>query len=69
MGRVVLQVTLARGLRESRAVRAFVELADPEHANTLQHVLAASPLSLSVIGSRLIVLPEDADLKAEHLLD
>jgi hypothetical protein len=67
IGRVVLQITLARALRESRAVRAFVELADQEHATGLERVLGESPLGLSVVRSRPIALPADAELTAAHL--
>jgi hypothetical protein len=61
-GKVVLQVSLARGLRATRARRAFVELGDPEHALTLEKLLGELPLSLSVISARRIALPGEAGL-------
>ncbi len=66
-GKVVLQVSLARGLRESRATRAFVELRDPAHRATLERLLAELPLSLSVVPGRPIELPADASLQAATL--
>lgn len=66
-GKVVLQVSLARGLRETRARRAFVELGDPEHALTLEKLLGELPFSLSVISARRITLPAEAGLKAVEL--
>jgi G3E family GTPase len=56
-GRVVMQVSLARGLRETRAVRALVELGDPAHAATLARILGELPLSLSVVAARPVELP------------
>jgi hypothetical protein len=69
IGKVVLQVTLARALRASRAVRAFVEVADTAHAISLHRVLDENPLGLSVIASRPISLPDDADLEAGQLAE
>ena len=66
-GKVVLQVSLARALRETRATRAFVELQDAGHLGTLERVLAELPLGLSVVRSRAIALPEDAHLQADQL--
>lgn len=66
-GRVVLQVSLARALRETRATRALVELPDPAHALTLETLLAASPFSLSVVPARPILLPCDAGLGVADL--
>jgi hypothetical protein len=63
-GKVVLQVSLARGLRESRARRAFVEVGDPEHALSLEKLLGELPLSLSVTCARRITLPAEAGLRA-----
>jgi len=50
-GKVVLQVSLARALRETRAMRALVEL----------------PFSLSVAPARPILLPVDAGFVAADL--
>jgi hypothetical protein len=69
IGKVVLQVTLARALRQTGALRAFVELADSAHAAGLEAVLAELPLALSVRASRPIVLPRDHDLEAGQLTD
>jgi G3E family GTPase len=66
-GKVVLQVSLARGLRETGARRALVELADPEHAATLEKLLTELPLSLAVIGARRILMPAETGLKAAEL--
>lgn len=68
-GKVVLQVSLARALRETGAVRAFVELPDPAHAETLKRVLGEPPLSLSVAIARSILLPGDSRLLAADLED
>ncbi len=69
IGKVVLQVTLARALRQTGAVRAFVELSDPAHGAGLNAVLAELPLALSVRAAGSIVLPRDLDLEAEQLAD
>ncbi|MBS0335792.1 MAG: hypothetical protein JSS40_03045 [Proteobacteria bacterium] len=66
-GKVVLQVSLARGLRETGARRAFVELADPGHASNLEKLLAELPLSLAVIGARRIAMPAESGLRADEL--
>jgi hypothetical protein len=63
-GRVVLEITLARALRETRAVRVFVELPDPAHGAGLGQVLAGAPLNRSVSGGRALVLPRDLSLQA-----
>ena len=66
-GRVVLQVSLARALRATRATRALVELPDPAHARTLEKLLAELPFSLSVTSARQVVLPCDAGLRPADL--
>ena len=66
-GRVALQISLARGLRASKAIRAFVELSDPRHATALAQSLGELPLSLSIAEARTIVLPGDALLAASDL--
>ena len=65
--KVVLQISLARGLRQTRATRAFVELPDSEHVATLEKLLGGPPLSLSVVRARSIVQPGDARLQATDL--
>lgn len=66
-GKVVLQVSLARALRETRATRALVELADPAHARALEKLLGELPFSLSVAPARPILLPVDAGFVAADL--
>ena len=61
-GRVVLQVSLARALRATRAARVLVELPDSTHALTLERLLGELPFSLSVASARQVVLPRDAGL-------
>ena len=65
-GKVVLQISLARALRETRAERAFVEVS-ASHADSLERVLAEPPLCLSVTAARRISLPKDARLIAADL--
>ena len=66
-GQVVLQVTLARALRATRATRALVELPDPAHAQALEKLLGELPFSLSVTGARRVVLPRDLGLAPAEL--
>ena len=66
-GKVVLQVSLARALRDTRAARAFVELPDPGHAPALERSLAELPLGLSVACAGTIVMPAGAGLTAVAL--
>ena len=61
-GKVVLQITLARALRATRAGRAFVGLCDAAHLEGLERALSESPLDLSLEISRSISLPRDAGL-------
>lgn len=65
-GRVVLQIMLARALRQTGATRAFVELADADHAGTLEKLLAESPWNLSMRSARSIVLPHDLAITASE---
>jgi len=60
-GRVALQVGLARALRETRALRALVELADADHARQLERALETFPLSLSLAAASRLELPRDAE--------
>lgn len=66
VGRVVLQVSLVRALRETGATRAFVELADAQHAANLARLLGELPFSLSVEAGRTIILPRDAGISASE---
>ena len=59
VGRVELQVTLARLLRERRPERILVELADGDHLQALQRVLVEWPLGQYVSTARSLVLPGD----------
>lgn len=61
-GRMVLQVSLVRALRDSGASRALVELSDPAHASSLEKLLQAPPFSLSLRAARALVLPRDVDV-------
>jgi hypothetical protein len=65
--KVVLQVSLARALRETRAVRAFVELPEAPHAAALEKLLGEPPLGDSVVAAPLLRLPEQAPLEAASL--
>ena len=70
VGRVELQIALARLLRERRPERVLVELADGEHLKALERVLAEWPLGQYVVAARSLVLPADeqvrpVDLEAE----
>ncbi len=67
-GRVVLQVSLVRAMRSTRASRAFVELADAQHAANLARLLAELPFSLSVCAARAVELPRDAGRSVADLL-
>ena len=66
-GKIVLQITLARALRQTRATRAFVELSDPGHAASLERALGEAPLGLSIVCARSIFQPRDAELSAADL--
>jgi len=66
-GRVVMQILLARLLRETGAKRAFVELPDAGHAITFARVLAEPPLGQAVAAARQISLPGDDRLTPEDL--
>ena len=68
IGKVVLQITLVRALRETRAVRAFVELADAGHVMSLEGILGGKFLGRAVRLSRPIVLPRDCELQAVDLV-
>ena len=65
--RTAFQVGPARALRETRAERIFIELADPAHLGALRRVLGKWPLTRYVERARDIRLPEDAALAPEAL--
>ncbi len=67
VGRVELQVNLARLLREARPTRVFVELPDASHLAAFRRTLAEWPLSQYVRAARALRLPEDATISAETL--
>lgn len=67
-GRVVLQVSLVRALRESGARRAFVELANPAHAANFAKLLQESPFSLSVRVAPALILPGDQAIDAAGIV-
>lgn len=66
-GRVVLQVSLVRALRETGATRVLVELPDSAHAAALARLLQELPFSLSVRRDRDLVLPRDAAVISANL--
>lgn len=66
-GRVAMQISLARLLRETGARRAFVELPDAGHAIAFARVLAEPPLGQAVAAARQITLPGDDRLTPEDL--
>ena len=67
VGRVELQVSLARLLRERRPERILVELADGEHLKALERVLVEWPLGQYVAVARNLLLPADANLRPGEL--
>ena len=67
VGRVELQGTLARLLREQRPERILVELPSEEHLKTLERVLAQWPLGRYLEPARSLLLPEDAGVRPEDL--
>lgn len=69
VGRVELQVNLARLLREERPERVFVELPDPGHLAAFRKALGEWPLVQYVRLARTLHLPDDAALNAAELRD
>jgi hypothetical protein len=67
VGRVELQVTLARLLRDRRADRILVVLVDREHLKMLERVLAEWPLGQYVAAARSLVLPADEHVSPAEL--
>lgn len=65
--RVVLQVALTRALRDTGAVRVFVELADASHKAMFERVLGESPFSRSVVAGCSYALPDCESLEAGSL--
>jgi len=66
-GRVEMQVTLARLLREAAPRRVLLELADEQHLRALQRALGDWPLARYVEAARVIRLPEDGAIAPEAL--
>lgn len=67
VGRVEVQIALARLLRERRPERILVELADGEHLRALERVLAEWPLGQYVVVARNVVVPADEHVKPADL--
>jgi hypothetical protein len=67
VGRVELQVGLARLLRDERPTRVFVELPDASHLAAFRKALAEWPLSQYLRTARALRLPEDAEIGADEL--
>jgi hypothetical protein len=67
VGRVELQVNLARLLRDEKPARVFVELPDPAHLAAFRKALAEWPLSQYLRPVRLLRLSEDATIAADEL--
>lgn len=61
-GRVVMQVSLARALRQTRARRIFVELVDATHFDSLAKGLAEFPSGTAVRNARPLFVPQDSTL-------
>lgn len=68
-GRVEIQITLARVMRERRPQRIFVELANEEHLGAFGRALNQWPLNQYVRSALPIRLPEDRLLSPENLND
>jgi len=66
-GRVEMQVTLARLLRDAAPDRVLLELADEQHLRALQRALGDWPLVRYVEAARVIRLPEDGAIAPEAL--
>lgn len=66
-GRVVLQVTLARLLRERRPGRVLLVTAAGTHADAAVATLREAPLAAYLIEGRALCLPRDAAVSAEIL--
>lgn len=66
-GRVEMQVSLTRLLRDRKPERVFIELSDEAHLSTFARVVAEWPLAQYVQSARPVRLPEDRLLAAERL--
>lgn len=66
-GRVVLQVTLARLLREQRPSRVLVVAVAQTHDDTALAMLREPPLGVYLMEGRPIRLPRDSTLAPEAL--
>jgi hypothetical protein len=62
VGRVEMQVSLVRLLRERKPERVFVEVADEAHIRTFTRVLGEWPLAQYIEAGRAIRLPEESAL-------
>jgi hypothetical protein len=69
VGRVEMQIGLARLLRERRPERIFVDLRDATHLATFEKVLSEWPLAQYVAAGRAIRLPQDGPLDCNALGD
>lgn len=67
VGRVELQVSLARLLRDEKPTRVFVELPDASHLAAFRRALAEWPLSQYLRPARALRLPEDAAIDSDEL--
>lgn len=66
-GRVEIQITMARMVRERRPRRIFVEFANEEHLGAFGRALNQWPLSQYVEPAPPVRLPEDRLLSPAHL--
>jgi len=67
VGRVELQVSLARLLRDEKPARVFVELPDATHLGAFRKALAEWPLAQYLRPAKALHLPEDAAISPEAL--
>ncbi len=67
VGRVELQVSLARLLREEKPARVLVELPDATHLAVMRKALGEWPLSRYLRPARTLQLPRDAAITIEAI--
>ena len=65
--RVVMQVELARALRETRPQRVLVEIVSADHLADVERTLHRDPLGRYLMPGRPVWLPADAALTADAL--
>lgn len=65
--RVVMQVELARALRETRPRRVLVEIVSADHLADVKRTLHGDPLGRYLMPGRPVWLPADAALTADAL--